>query len=241
MVKNLLTVTEAAEYVGVSAQTLRRWHNKGSFRASFVGPGCRRLYTPADLELLSKGLVQIAKEWVSATTPYQPSPDFYCQTSDVLKARVERLARELEASTGLRTIGSLVSSVAGEIGNNAFDHNIGNWPDVPGAFFAYDCGKRLLVIADRGRGVLATLRQVRPAIRNDSEAIHIAFTEVLTGRAPEHRGNGLKYVRKAVDSSGFKLSFASGNAVLTLLSGQAGLNIQTSIMPIAGCLVVLKF
>lgn len=239
--KKLLTITEAAEYLGISAQTLRRWHNKGSFRASFVGPGGHRLYAPGDLEKLTKGLVQIAREWVSTSTPYPPMEEFYCQTSDVFKARLERMVHEMESSSVLKEISPLVSSIAGEIGNNSFDHNLGNWPDIPGAFFAYDLGKRILVIADRGRGVLQTLRNVRPQLKNDAEALHVAFTEVVTGRAPENRGNGLKYVRKVVSRYGFNLQFQSGNALLAMRENNADPVIQPAEIPVAGCFTILTF
>ena len=32
----------------------------------------------------------------------------------------------------------LIVAVAGEIGNNSFDHNLGKWPDSPGVFFGFD-------------------------------------------------------------------------------------------------------
>ncbi len=83
---------------------------------------------------------------------------------------------------------SLLVSVAGEIGNNSFDHNLGLWPDTPGVFFGYDLNKKQIVLADRGVGVLKTLKRVRPGLARDADALEVAFTEVISGRAPERQG-----------------------------------------------------
>lgn len=238
--KDLLSITKAAQYLGVSAQTLRRWDNKGTFKATFVSPGGLRLYSISDLEKLSKGLFQIAKEWVSSNKPNQPEDDFYCQTSDRFKTRLDRFALEIAKNPKLTTFAPLVSSVTGEIGNNSFDHNIGNWPDIPGIFFAYDLGKRIVVLADRGRGVLTTLKAVRPNLNSDAQALNVAFTEVVTGRAPENRGNGLKYVKKAVNKGEFDLAFQSGNSEL-VIKGDGEPFIYEAGAPVQGCLVLLEF
>jgi len=52
---------------------------------------------------------------------------------------------------------------------------------------------RKVVLADRGQGVLTTLKRVRRELTNSSEAIRVAFTETISGRYPETRGNGLKF------------------------------------------------
>jgi excisionase family DNA binding protein len=239
--KQHLSIGQAAEYLGVSEQTLRRWDDDGSFKASFVSPGGHRYYSIADLARATRGMYQTAKEWALAASPEEPIADFYCSTSEVFKARLERMAREMETKKTLRDIGPVVASVVGEIGNNSFDHNIGNWPDVPGAFFAYDLGKRTVVLADRGRGVLSTLRATRPQLRADAEALRVAFTEVLTGRAPEHRGNGLKYVRKAVTKFGFRLSFHSGAAKVEIEGFSGGVRIIENEDIVKGSLALLRF
>lgn len=236
-----LSISEAAEYLGISEQTLRRWDKDGSFKASFVSPGGHRYYSIADLEKRTKGLFQIAKEWAALIKPYSPQEEFYCPTSDIFKARLERMARELEKNSKLKEIGPLVTSIAGEIGNNSFDHNIGNWPDLPGAFFAYDLGKRIVTLADRGRGVLTTLRNIKPALRDDGEALRVAFTEILTGRAPEHRGNGLKYVRSVIEKYGFNLRFQSGASGLEIKKEKRRLKIGPLEARIQGCLALLEF
>ena len=109
-------------------------------------------------------------------------------------------------------LASLIPLIAGEIGDNSFAHNVGNWPDVPGIFYSYDLRKRIIVLADRGRGVKTTLQQVRPSIATDTEALIVAFNEVISGRNPEKRGNGLKVVRNVIESKEIGLLFRSGIA-----------------------------
>lgn len=236
-----LTISEAAEYLGVSGQTLRRWDASGQLKASFVSAGGHRRYSLADLEKLVKGLYRMAAEWSGVVEPSLPQDDYYCATSDVFKARLEKFALLMEKDEHLKNLTALVVAVVGEIGNNSFDHNAGNWPDVMGCFFGYDLGKRLILIADRGRGVLTTLRSVRPALKNDKEALTMAFTEMATGRAPEHRGNGLKFVRSAVTRLGLRLKFRSGTAELEIVRGEEDLRIRQSDEPVRGILAMIEF
>lgn len=239
--KKLLPIRETARYLGVSAATLRRWHNDGSFKASFLTPGGHRYYSLADLEQKTKGIFRLAQEWAEAEKPFLPESDFYCSTSDRFKTRHERMAHEIDAHPSWQKIGSLISSAAGEIGNNSFDHNLGNWPDVAGSFFAYDLGKRVIVLADRGVGVLATLRLIRPKLKTDEEALRIAFTEIITSRTSEHRGNGLKYVREALKNAGADLTFQSGDSVLEIRKGKSEFKIKKADTPIRGSLSLIEF
>ena len=236
-----LPIGQAAEYLGISEQTLRRWDADGSFKASFISPGGHRFYALADLAKRTKGIFQIAKEWVVAADPAEPMETFYCPSIEKFKTRLERMAREMEKNEVLREIGPIATSIAGEIGNNSFDHNIGNWPDVPGAFFAYDLGKRVVALADRGRGVLTTLRNAKPDLKDDAEALFVAFTEVMTGRAPEHRGNGLKYVRKAITRYKLHLRFQSGDAEVELRNGENEIEPSASPENLRGSLTLLEF
>ena len=239
--KKNLSISEAARYLGVTEATLRRWHNDGSFTASFLTPGGHRRYALADLEKRTKGLFRLAQEWAAAEKPWPLESDFYCSTSDRFKTRHERMAHEMDTHGSWQAFSSLISSATGEIGNNSFDHNLGNWPDVPGVFFAYDLGKRIIVLADRGVGILATLRLVRPKLETDEEALRVAFTEVLTSRASEHRGNGLKYVNEALTQAGVDFTFQSGTAVLSIRKGASPFTIKKSDAAIRGSLALMKF
>lgn len=161
-------------------------------------------------------LVQMAWEWVRSEK--QTLPDEYsCQTRDIFQGRLETLLKFLVGALDVEKA-YMLSAIAGEIGNNSFDHNIGNWPDVPGIFFGYafDDKSKCIVLADRGQGVLKTLERVRPDLQSDVEALRLAFTEKISGRAPEDRGNGLKFVKENVKGCAFHLEFFSGSACARL-------------------------
>lgn len=238
--KNLLTIKEAAQFLGVSEMTLRRWDKNGLFKPTFISPGKHRLYSLADLETKTKGIFRLAQEWARTDKPFVPRQEFYCPTSDIWKARHEKMANEMAQNSAIGEISSLIASAVGEIGNNSFDHNLGNWPDIAGAFFAYDLGKRRIVLADRGLGVLTTLRQSIPDLKNDEEALNTAFTQVVTGRAPEHRGNGLKYVRAAIMQAKAHLLFQSGNAIFEI-ENNGSINNKIAETSMRGCLAMIEF
>jgi hypothetical protein len=136
---------------------------------------------------------------------------------------------------------SLIVAATSEIGNNSFDHNLGNWPDVPGIFFGYDLAKGQIVLADRGQGILKTLSRVKPTLKNDAEALKTAFTEIISGRAPEERGNGLKFVRKVVPLADMEIFFQSGNAAVSLSKEKKRLDIQGAEDAIRGCFAYITF
>ncbi len=152
-----------------------------------------------------------AFHWLEARTPLD-NPELVCETQQTFVGRLPRLKSFL--SKGLaEPLLPLVISTAGEIGNNSFDHNLGQWPDVPGCWFESQAtGRNLWVcITDRGQGIFHSLAKVHPQITNDQEALQAAFETIISGRAPEKRGNGLKFVRKTIsDSKGGGLSCMSG-------------------------------
>lgn len=183
-----------------------------------------------------------AYQWVQQEGVPSPLPDdVYCSHRDVFQTRLDRMISLLLSSTVVsENQAYLISAIAGEIGNNSFDHNLGNWRDIQGVFFHHDFASqpRIIILADRGQGVFTTLQPVKPELQNDQEAIETAFTEALSGRAPEKRGNGLKFVRQVIHDQQLHLLFSSGLA-------QAEINDKLRIHPIDkyvyGCLAVLTF
>lgn len=145
--------------------------------------------------------------------------DEHCPTRDIFQARLDRLSREMESSKNFKELYYLIVAVVGEIGNNAFDHNLGSWKDEKGIYFVYDIDKHFVVIADRGQGLLATLIRIRPELQTENQAIKIAFTEKISGRAPEQRGNGLKFVESVVRNNNFKIDFYSGDGAYIINNG----------------------
>lgn len=239
MDEKLLSINEAAKILGVSMDTLRRWDKSGKLIAIRKDGGTHRYYTRKDLEIFTSDLIKLAYEWTSGDFDL---PDrYYCSNSAIFQVKLTKLQSNLLELPQFSELVSLIVAVAGEIGNNSFDHNLGKWPDIPGVFFGYDLNKRLVVLADRGLGVLGTLSRVRPELKNHVDALRVAFTEIVSGRDPERRGNGLKFVYNVIVGNPMSLFFRSGDAELRLEEGESELSITRSQANIRGCLAVIKF
>lgn len=238
--KEMLSINEAAKLLGVSIDTLRRWDASGKLHAE-RSPGGHRYYNHDTLERFSKDLFALACVWAESVTPPELSSEVYCDTQDRFHARQNTLAILLDQQEETRSVAPIVASMTGEIGNNSFDHNIGNWPDVAGIFFAYDFSKRIVALADRGVGIRTTLRRVRPNIKDDIEALTIAMNERVSGRAPEQRGNGLKFVRKVAEKYGVGVMLQSGIAVAEVRKGAKKLSIRLADRNIRGTIAKITY
>lgn len=249
MGKKLLSIGETAELLGVSIDTLREW-DKNNILSSFrPSPSSKRYYRSDDIDNFLKrdtkteeeDIVTLAREWATNKSSIAIPSSFYCETNDVFSARLQSFSMQLERMPELKEIFPLIVAIVGEIGNNSYNHNIGNWPDVSGVFFAYNLDKRQIVLADRGRGILKTLERVVPTLRTDAEALETAFTKYISGRAPEDRGNGLKFVRDVIFANPFQLQFYTGNAELELKQNTNELNIKTTNIKFHGCIAIIHY
>jgi len=236
----LLSIGQVAELLGVSIDTLRRWDSAGRLCSIRSGVHGHRFYNRSDIDQYLQDINTVALNWAKSTSAVEPNPDVYCQTRDIFQARLEKLQSELSKITPIEVV-SLITAVAGEIGNNSFDHNLGNWPDIPGVFFSYAMRNRKVVLADRGQGILTTLKRVRSELANSSEALKMAFTETVSGRYPETRGNGLKFVRSIIVKNPFSLYFQTGDAQLYLKKDDDELNIKQTETIIKGCYALISF
>lgn len=247
MNSELLTINQTAKLLGVSIQTLRRWDNSSKLSSISRKAFGHRYYFKKDIEDYIKDnvkkldLLKMARNWVEDNLGVEPFSDFYCPDISVFQARLTRLERELGKLKRLSKIFPLISAITGEIGNNSFDHNLGNWSDIPGIFFAWDLNKGKIVLADRGQGILVTLKRVKPELANHEDALRIAFTEIISGRAPEYRGNGLKFVKDVVIANKISLFFWTGDAQLKIQKGDPDMNIKKSGINFRGCLTEIKF
>lgn len=238
----LLSIKGAAEFLGLSVDTLRRWDKSGKLMAIRAGgKGTHRFYRKFELELFLKDPFALARSWAFSKNPYTPEEEFYCPNSSIFQGRLTKLETLLQRTKDFERDFSLITSIVGEIGNNSFDHNLGNWPDINGIFFAYDLNKRMVVLADRGLGILQTLKRVRKSLIDDKAALEVAFTEVITGRAPEDRGNGLKYVRKVVEKSSISLFFQTGDAQLEQKPHSYEIHLRKSEDNFHGCIAFIRF
>jgi hypothetical protein len=96
-----------------------------------------------------------------------------------------------------------------------------------------------VVLADYGKGIRRSLSLVLPGIETDIEAIEIAFTKRISGRSPEQRGNGLKFVSETIQQNNWQLYFQSGLG--TCLLDKNGLSFTESKVNLLGCLAIIKF
>lgn len=234
-------IGEAAKLLGVSVQTLRNWEKSGKLRAE-RSKGKQRFYALKDLNNFTLDLKMLGLAWATSAIPPELPIEYYCERPDRFTSRVAKMGAELQKSGEVsEDIVSLVTLIAGEIGDNSFAHNVGNWPEVPGVFFAYNITKRIIVLADRGRGVKTTLQQARPNLANDIEALHVAFTEIVSGRSPEKRGNGLKVVRSIAESKEIGLLFRSGIGLVTIPLHPGRMDIKMTDGNVPGTYTVIQF
>lgn len=241
MESELIPIGEAAKHLGVSIDTLRRWDELGKLRATRKSPGGTRYYSEKSIEIFLNELFKMAYEWATNSEPTEIPSTFYSSDSSIFQARLIKMQNLLTTVPSVAQILSLLVAITGEIGNNSFDHNLGNWPDKPGIFFGYDVNKGEIVLADRGLGILKTLQRVKPELNNYQDALRVAFTEMISGRAPEGRGNGLKFVRKVIIENPISLQFQSGDAELMIPKESSDLNIKQSKKFLRGCIALIKF
>jgi len=243
MSSKLIKIGEVSELLGISIDTIRRWDKSGKFPSVRTGPNGHRFYKFSDIEAKlnsSTNYRNQAIEWVRSQNGFELNPQVYCETRDIFQSRLETLLSELGKTLPLEGIVSLIIAVAGEIGNNSYDHNLGNWPDIMGIFFYYDEKDKSIILADRGQGILSTLKHVRPELTNSAQALKIAFTETVSSRSTEVRGNGLKFVKSVIINNPLSLDFQTGNAFLHIKQNDSNLIIRETDIPIKGCFAKIK-
>lgn len=238
--KEFYTTKELADLMGISRVAVFNKIKKGDIKAQKMGRNFVILKKDiGDTDTFFSNLFKLAKDWAISHKEF--SDQFYCQNSGVFQARVTKMGGLMMENKDAKKLFSLLTSVSGEIGNNSYDHNLGQWPDTPGIFFGYDLTKKQIVLADRGLGILQTLKRVRPELKNHEEALKVAFTEIISGRKPEARGNGLKYVRNVVSKNPINLVFQTGDAKLILNGNSADLSIEKVKENVRGCIALITY
>ncbi len=239
MGKELLSIGETSKLLGVSIDTLRRWDRKGKLLSIRFGVTGHRYYRKDDIDLFLSNLKIKLYNWAKSKITNEPDPKYYCYSNDIFRYRLEKMQKELQNIFDLKTDFSLITAITGEIGNNSFDHNLGNWPDIPGIFFGYDLAKRIIVLGDRGQGIFTTLKRVKPEIITDRQALVVAFNEFITGRAPEKRGNGLKFVKNIAINNPISFVLQTGTSQFEIKKNQITVtDIEDNFH---GCISVIEF
>jgi len=238
--KDFYTTAELAKILGISRIAVFKRIKNGSIKAQKNGRNFVVFKKDVgELENLLSELFKNAKNWAIDGEKFPEQ--FYCQNSGIFQARLVKMEGLMIKDKFAKYLFSLLTSIAGEIGNNSYDHNLGQWPDTPGIFFGYDLFKKHIVLADRGVGVLATLKNVKPELKDHTSALHAAFTEIISGRKPEARGNGLKYVRSVISKNAINLLFQTGDATLRLRGGSADIIMENADKNIRGCLAFVTY
>lgn len=240
MDKGLISIGKASKLLGISVDTLRRWDKNGKFGSVRIGTKGNRYYRKLDIDLYMNDQLAIARKWALSTASYEPETEHFCKTRDVFQARLEHFQSDLVKNLN-SNLSSLISAIVGEIGNNSFDHNLGNWPDILGIYFSYSLSQKKIILADRGLGILYTLNKIVPNLTTHQEALKIAFTKIVSGRSPENRGNGLKFVRNVVIKNPISLFFQTGDASLTLDKHRSEVEIEKADESINGCLAIVQY
>ncbi|MEA2088611.1 MAG: hypothetical protein U9O55_02095 [Patescibacteria group bacterium] len=190
---------------------------------------------------MNNKIEKLAYDWItSESDKVDIMSNYYCETRDIFQARLEKMKIALSKNEKLSKNRFLLSAIIGEIGNNSFDHNLGNWPNVMGIFFGYEMldNKCVIILADRGLGILKTLQRVKPELNNHKDALSIAFTKTISSRYPERRGNGLKFVKNSIEDKKMNLVFKSGNAEINI---NKIFKIKDAAKNLNGCLAIIKF
>src|SRR3989338_60426 len=110
MGEELFTISQAAEYLGVSLNTLRRWDESGRLVAIKKDGGTHRYYREKDLELFSSDLIKFATEWIQDGIEFPQR--FYCPTSSIFNARLTKMEYELIQKPGYEKLYSLIVLIA---------------------------------------------------------------------------------------------------------------------------------
>jgi hypothetical protein len=163
---------------------------------------------------------------------FKKDNEHFSPTRDVFTARIQSYILETEKY--------LEAAVIGEIGNNTFDHNFffeNNYPE--GVYCNVFYQQKYTVLADFGKGIKRSLSLTLPSIQSDTEAVEIAFTKRISGRSPEQRGNGLKFVSETIRQNHWDLYFQSGHGCCTI--DDKGMCFFESDFSLPGCLAIINF
>ena len=193
--KGAVRPAELAKKLGITTQAVHRHLRTLTLEGSIETRGSSP-YT--EYVVVDSPDFNSAIEWLKGSNP-RGLQDFICETRDIFAARLNRLASLTKRGFSEECLPLLISAT-GEVGNNSFDHNLGHWRDAVGCWFeiVFTKNRVWVLIADQGQGVLSSLSRVAKDLSTDVLALKKAFEEHISGRAPENRGNGLKFVRNII-------------------------------------------
>src|SRR3989338_6114196 len=120
MDKDRIRIGEAAKILGVTAQTLRNWE-KSRKLVSERSSGGQRFYRLEDVRRFAVDLQKLAWAWATSAQPPELPEEYYCERQDRFTSRLEKMGLLLaRTATVEENLASLLTAVAGEIGDNSF-------------------------------------------------------------------------------------------------------------------------
>lgn len=143
----------------------------------------------------------------------------HCLYRDEFNARLGRFITMFKTFGLNENDAQRATSLVGELGNNVFDHNLGNWPtNISGCIIAaqhYPSTKTIeIAVGDPGVGFYGSLKAAFPEINNDIDAIKLGLAG-NTGRIGEIRGNGLRLIQQwTLQNFSGKVMIHSGNGLV---------------------------
>lgn len=145
----------------------------------------------------------------------------HCFYRDEFNARLDRFISMFETFGLDQNEAQRATSIVGELGNNVFDHNLGNWPTrISGCIISAQhypsLQKIYIAVGDPGVGFFGSLKTAFPEIGNDVDAIKKGLAG-NTGRIDEVRGNGLKLIQQwTIENFSGCVMIHSGNGLVTV-------------------------
>lgn len=187
-----------------------------------------------DKILLELGYENEKKILDSIKMPLKDDPNIqellHCSYRDEFNARLGRFIEIFKDFCLTESDAQRATALVGELGNNVFDHNLGNWPtNISGCIIAaqhYPEQKKIeVVIGDPGVGFLGSLKTAFPNLANDIDAIKLGLAG-NTGRIGEIRGNGLKLTQQwTIENFSGTVMVHSGNGLVIV--DKTGIKEQT--------------
>lgn len=182
------------------------------------------------MNMIDSKVIKSAKEHITKSSQEKDS-DFFCSSRDIFQARLDSFIQNSNKY--------LESALIGEIGNNTFDHN---WQyaenQMRGAYLNLTFMNRYVVLADYGRGIRESLSSVIK-LANDVQAVQTGFTKMISDRAPEQRGNDLKFVAETAISKLWSLYYQTGNGNCIINDGKIDFLQAEDFF--TGCLAIFDF
>ena len=157
-----------------------------------------------DKILTELGYNEANNELHDVLTPEQENANIHevmhCIYRDEFNARLDRFITMFKTFGLSESDAQRATAVVGELGNNVFDHNLGNWPTtISGCIIAAQHYPKTntieIAVGDPGIGFYGSLKTAFPNINSDIEAIKLGLAG-NTGRVGEIRGNGLKLIQQ---------------------------------------------